>query len=124
MNENNKEAAVAFLQLCATGKVREAYQKYVADDFKHHNPYFEGSAAALRAGMEQSARQNPRNTLNVQRVISEGDLVAVHSHGWHKPGDPGYAVVHMLRFKDGRIVEMWDVAQEVPGDTPNQHGMF
>ena len=124
MIEKNKEAAVAFLQLCATGKVREAYEKYAAEDFKHHNPYFEGSADSLKAGMEESAHQNPHNTLEVKRVIAEGDLVAVHSHGWHKPGDPGYAVVHILRFENDRIVEFWDVAQMVPEETPNQHGMF
>jgi predicted SnoaL-like aldol condensation-catalyzing enzyme len=34
------------------------------------------------------------------------------------------AVVHILRFEQGKIVEMWDVSQQVPKDSPNKLGMF
>ena len=34
------------------------------------------------------------------------------------------AVVHILRFEEGKIAEMWDVGQEIPRDCPNQLGMF
>ena len=43
-------------------------------------PFFEGSAEALKAGMEENARQNPDKVLEVKRAIAEGDFVAVHSH--------------------------------------------
>ena len=29
--------ATEFLCLCASGQVREAYDRYVAEDFRHHN---------------------------------------------------------------------------------------
>jgi hypothetical protein len=32
--------------------------------------------------------------------------------------------VHILRFERGRIVEMWDLGQEIPEDSPNALGMF
>jgi predicted SnoaL-like aldol condensation-catalyzing enzyme len=32
--------------------------------------------------------------------------------------------MHILRLKDNKIVEMWDFAQEVPKDMPNENGMF
>jgi predicted SnoaL-like aldol condensation-catalyzing enzyme len=41
-----------------------------------------------------------------------------------KPGDLGVALVHIFRFADGRIVELWDVGQPVPEESPNQYGMF
>ena len=34
------------------------------------------------------------------------------------------AVVHILRFEGGKIVEMWDIGQEIPADSPNALGMF
>jgi predicted SnoaL-like aldol condensation-catalyzing enzyme len=34
------------------------------------------------------------------------------------------AVVHILRFEGGKIVEMWDVGQEIPKDSPNALGVF
>jgi predicted SnoaL-like aldol condensation-catalyzing enzyme len=124
MANRNKDAAVSFLKMASSGDVREAYSKFVGPEFKHHNPYFEGSAETLMAAMEQNARENPNKTLEVKRAIAEGDLVAVHSHVRLKPEDRGGAVVHLFRFEDGRIAELWDLGQEVPEQSPNQDGMF
>jgi len=124
MANGNKEIAVSFLQMASRGDVREAYSKFLGTNFKHHNPYFEGSAETLMAAMEENARDNPSKTLDVKRVIEEGDLVAVHSHVRLRPDQPGAVVVHIFRFAEGRIVELWDVGQSVPEQSPNQHGMF
>ena len=73
MPDNNKDAAVTFLELASMGKVREAYAQFVGAGFRHHNPFFEGSAQGLMAGMEENARQNPNRVLEVKRAIAEGD---------------------------------------------------
>ena len=124
MADSHKNTAVSFLKMAASGKVQEAYSKFVGAGFRHHNPFFEGSAESLQAGMEDNARQNPDKVLEVKRVIADGELVAVHSHVQQKPGDPGAAVVHIFRFENGRIVELWDLGQPVPEESPNQYGMF
>ncbi len=124
MADNNKDAAVTFLELASMGKVREAYAQFVGAEFRHHNPFFEGSAQALMAGMEENARQNPNRVLEVKRAIAEGEWVVVHSHVRQKPGDLGAAVVHIFRFEAGRIVELWDLGQPVPEKSPNQYGVF
>jgi len=124
MSDNNKNAAVSFLEMASTGKVDEAYSKFVGTGFKHHNPYFEGSAEALRAGMKENAIQNPKKAIEVKRVIAEGEFVVVHFLVKHKPGELGFAVMHLFRFENGKIVELWDLGQEIPEETPNQHGMF
>lgn len=125
MADSNKEAAIAFLKLASSGKVREAYSKFVGVGFRHHNPFFEGSVESLLAGMEENARQNPNKVLEAKRAPAEGDLVAVLSHVRHKPGDLGAAVVvvHVFRFEQGRIVELWDLGQPVPEKSPHQYGM-
>jgi predicted SnoaL-like aldol condensation-catalyzing enzyme len=124
MGNSNKNAAVSFLKLAASGKVREAYSKFVGAGFRHHNPFFEGSAESLMAGMEENARQNPNKVFDVKRAVGEGDLVVTYSHVWQKPGELGAAVVHIFRFENGRIVELWDLGQPVPEKSPNQYGMF
>lgn len=124
MTDNNKEAAVSFLKLASRGNVREAYSKFVGDRFRHHNPYFEGSADSLMVGMEENARQYPDKFLDVKRTIAEGDFVVVHAHVRHQPAEPGFSVVHIFRFENGRIVELWDLGQPVPEESPNQYGMF
>ena len=120
----NKDAAVSFLKMASSGNVREAYSKFVGPEFKHHNPFFEGSAESLMNGMEENAHQNPNKVLDVKHAIAEGAFVAVHSYVRQNHDDPGGAVVHIFRFEDDRIVELWDVGQPMPKESPNQHGMF
>ena len=124
MADSNKDAAVTFLKMAASGKVREAYARFVGAGFRHHNPFFEGSAEALMAAMEENARQNPSKVLEVKRAIAEGEFVVVHGYVRHKLGDLGAAVVHIFRFEKDRIVELWDVGQPVPAESPNEYGMF
>lgn len=124
MSNNNKDSATSFLNLAATGKVDEAYSKFVGDGFRHHNAFYEGSAESLQAGMKENAIQNPAKVFEVKRVIAEGDFVVTHSHVRQKPGDLGAAVVHIFRFTNGKIVELWDLGQPVPHESPNQYGMF
>ena len=124
MTDSNKNAAIAFLKLASSGQVDEAYSKYVGNGFKHHNPFYEGSADSLQAGMKENAVQNPDKALEVKRAIAEGDFVAVHSHVRQKPGEPGGAVVHIFRFENGKIVELWDLGMAIPEKSPNQYGMF
>jgi hypothetical protein len=51
-------------------------------------------------------------------------LIAVHSKVTHEPVGRAVAVVHILRFKGSKLVELWDIATEEPPDSPNQNGMF
>jgi predicted SnoaL-like aldol condensation-catalyzing enzyme len=124
MKDSNKDIAVSFLEMASSGNVSEAYAKFVGAGFKHHNPFFEGSAESLQAGMEQNARQNPNKVLEVKRAIADGEFVVVHLHVRQKPEDPGAALAHIFRFENGKIVELWDIGQPVPEKSPNQHGMF
>jgi predicted SnoaL-like aldol condensation-catalyzing enzyme len=120
---SRKETAVSFLRLAASGKVREAYA-HTAQNFVHHNPYFRGDKQSLMTAMEENAAKFPDKKLEVKHALEDGDLVAVHAHVRMKPGDLGIGLVHIFRFEDGRIAELWDLGQEVPKDSPNQNGMF
>ncbi len=124
MDGSNRESAMAFLEMVASGAVREAYAMFVGEGFRHHNPLFEGSAAALMGAMEANARQSPNKRLEVKRAIAEGEWVVTHSHVRPEPDARGAAVVHIFRFDGGRIVELWDVGQAVPEGSPNRFGMF
>ena len=121
---SRKDAAITFLSLCASGQVREAYDKYVAKNFRHHNPYFRGDAQSLAQGMEQNAAQFPGKEFEVKHVIADGNLVAVHSRVRMAPGQANHAVFHLFRFDGDQIVELWDVGQQEPMDSPNHYGMF
>jgi predicted SnoaL-like aldol condensation-catalyzing enzyme len=124
MSSACKQIALEFLRTIIAGQVREAYERYVSDGFRHHNPWFRGDAASLMAGMEDSQRTHPDKAFEIQFAIAEGDRVAVYSQLRQFPGHTGIAVVHMFRFEGDRIAELWDIAQQVPENVVNENGMF
>jgi predicted SnoaL-like aldol condensation-catalyzing enzyme len=119
----NRERAERFLELASSGKLDEAYSK-VSPNFRHHNAHFPGDTESLKAGMADAYKKFPNTKLEVQRAISEGDLVAVHSRVQHSPDTPTISVVHIFRFEGDQIAELWDVGMEVPKDSPNKNGVF
>jgi len=122
--QSHKDAAIEFLTLVASGKVRQAFQRHVGPEFRHHNPFFRGDAASLMEAMEQNATKNPDKILEVQRALQDSEQVAVFSRVRQNPGDLGGAVAHIFRFDGDRIVEFWDIGQAVPENSVNENGMF
>jgi predicted SnoaL-like aldol condensation-catalyzing enzyme len=115
---------VQFLKLVVAGCIDEAYEKHVDLLDKHHNAYFPVGFPALKIAMIENHSKFPSKQLTVKHVLGDGDLVAVHSHIVQRPGETGLAAVHLFRFEQDKIVEMWDCGQPVPPDLPNGDGMF
>jgi len=120
----HKDSAVDYLRLVVAGKIDDAYTKYIDMQGKHHNVYFPAGFPALKQAMIENHTQFPNKQLMVKNVLGDGNLVAVHSNIVLTPGEPGMAAVHIFRFKEDRIVEMWDTGQAIPADSPNQAGAF
>lgn len=124
MSSIDKRAITSeFLQMCARGDVRDAYDRHVSPDFTHHNAWFPGDRESLLLAMEQSAQMEPNKSLDIKQVVEGDDRVAMLSHLRRADGQE-YAVVHIARFEGDKIVELWDLGQEVPEDSPNALGMF
>ena len=121
---SHADIATSFLRMCARGEVRDAYDRYVSQDFVHHNAWFAGDRESLLRAMEESAAKEPNKSFEVRQVIDGGDKVAVLSHLKRVDAGLEYAVVHIARIVDGKIAELWDLGQEIPKDSPNELGMF
>lgn len=120
-----KEIAQNFLKLASSGQPRQAFELYVADNFKHHNAYYKGDRQTLMLAMEEAHIQNPNKVFEIQRALEDGNLVAVHSRV-EQVGEKGWvgAVMHIFRFDNDKIVELWDFGQGVPEELINENGMF
>ncbi len=125
MNSNShKDTAVDFLNLVTQGKIRQAYDKYAAVNFFHHNPHFKGDAESLAKAMEEHHKLFPNKIYEVKHTLVDGDLVAVHSRVQLVAGGKTVAIVHIFRFENDKIAELWDIGEEIPKDSPNENGVF
>jgi predicted SnoaL-like aldol condensation-catalyzing enzyme len=105
-------------------KVREAFETWVDPGYIQHNPLAKTGRDAAIAFLEPFFANQPGLTYEVKRFIADGDLVAVHVRMRTTPQDRGYSVVDILRVKDCKIMEHWDVMQPVPETAANENGMF
>lgn len=120
-----KESAISFLKMASDGNVRSAYEKFIAPEFIHHNQYFKGDRESLMLAMEEAAQKSPNKSIEIKYAYECGDTVVTHSRVTRQnPADPDIAVIHIFRFKNGRVVELWDLGQPMIKDSPNKNGMF
>ena len=105
--------------------------KKVGPDCITHNPFISGSIEglvdAMIAASEDIGVQNMEPGFAVKHVLADGDFVAVHTellNSKSKPGEGGLRQVHLFRFKGDKIVEYWDITQQVSPDMPNAAGAF
>jgi len=119
-----KRDAVEFLQMVVAGDIEKAYEKHVDMKGKHHNSFCPAGFEGLKKGMIENDAQFPHKKITVKHVLGDDDLVSVHSHLVLKPGELELATTHLLKFENGRIVELWDMAMPVPKDLSNKDGMF
>jgi len=66
----------------------------------------------------------PNSHNEIKRVIAEGDLVVLHVHSVREPGQRGRAIVDIFKVENGKIVEHWDVVQDIPEKSANDNTMF
>jgi len=101
-------------------EVKEAFGHYVGPTFRQHDPQRpDGRAAAMAAYQNLVTHVFPNSRLSVQRTVAQGNLVAAQGLWERNPGrSPGVAEVDIYRLENGRIIEHWNVAQELPADAP------
>ena len=115
-SERNKQTVARLFEAFRAGDV-DAFDDLIVDDYVQHNPQ---AGNGLQAVKDFFAPAGPVD-VEVHRVIAEGDLVAVHSN--YKPWN--MAGVDIFRLNDdGKIIEHWDVLQQVPEATASGNDMF
>lgn len=123
--QSNKDIVLAFFRLMFQDReIDEAVRLYVGKNYIQHNPYMRDGVEPMVDFFPHYFEQHPQATVDIKRVIAEGDLVMIHNLWRESPEDRGQAVVDIFRVENGKIVEHWDVSQEIPENPANKNGMF
>jgi predicted SnoaL-like aldol condensation-catalyzing enzyme len=122
-----REIVLAFYEAALNEKDVEKAKQYMSDTYVQHNPHVaDGPEGFFRfVSFRHDRHPNARN--EVKRVIADGDLVALHVHSVVIPGTPGRQIVDIFRVEGGKVVEHWDVVQEIPLELYppiNDNGLF
>ena len=121
----NKEIVVAFYNtIFRDHKPAEAFAKYGGDKYIQHNPRVPDGKDAVINYFTPFFQANPQAKSEIKRAVAEGDLVWLHVHSRQNPTDRGRAIVDIFRVEKGKVVEHWDVIQDIPEHTANDNGMF
>jgi predicted SnoaL-like aldol condensation-catalyzing enzyme len=122
--EANKKLVVAFYDASINKKDFAAASRYLGTQYKQHNPTAHDGTEGLKAFIEFLRARFPNQHGEIKQVIAEGDLVVLHVHSTRGDNTPGRAIVDIFRVEHGKVVEHWDVIQDVPEKAANSNGMF
>ena len=121
----NKDTVKGFYSLAFNDRrPQEAVERYVGPTYIQHNPGAGDGPAAFVDFVTGFTSQFPELTVELKRVIAEGDLVVTHGLIKTSLDDRGTAAMDLFRLEDGKIVEHWDVLQPVPETAANDNTMF
>src|SRR5262245_24623798 len=122
--EENKRVVIDFYDKAINKKDFEAAKVHFGGKYIQHNPNAADGPEGLKAFIEFLKAKFPNYQSTFKRVLADGDYVIVHVHNIPEPGHRGRALIDIFRLENGKVVEHWDVAQDIPENPKNNNGMF
>jgi predicted SnoaL-like aldol condensation-catalyzing enzyme len=127
----NKQLVKEALELAFSPEVSFADKRirmtryFNPDKYIQHSAFVPDGFEGLLRLIEALGQRHARYAVNVVRLIAEDDFVFAHCHYTYGDDDPlGKAIAEVFRLEDGRLIEHWDVIQDVPAEPANGNGMF
>jgi predicted SnoaL-like aldol condensation-catalyzing enzyme len=120
--EDNKKLVANLYQEVFGDKNIEAVDKYIGDNYIQHNPGVADGKEALKAALKVWFKDAPKEKIDIQHIGADGNFVYIHTKS--RQGNKTISVIDIFRIDGSKIVEHWDVMQEVPAKAANDHPMF
>lgn len=120
----NKKLVKAFVDDILFGKNPDKITEYVSTEtYNQHNVFVEDGLEGLNKAIQYLISQNDMFVYTkTHKIIGQGNFVLSMSEGqWHGKSQSFY---DLFRVENGKIVEHWDVIQEIPEQLAHENGMF
>jgi predicted SnoaL-like aldol condensation-catalyzing enzyme len=122
--EANKKVVLELYEKGINQKDFEAAAKYFGPRYIQHNPRAADGPEGFKAFIGFLKAKFPNYHSEIKKVFADGDFVILHVHNVPAPGQRGAAIVDIFRLENGKVVEHWDVRQEIPEKSANNNTMF
>ncbi|HEX3866641.1 MAG TPA: nuclear transport factor 2 family protein [Gemmatimonadaceae bacterium] len=120
----NKEVALAFYDAALNRKDADAACALLGPEYLQHNPKAQDGVEGFRTFVATLRAATPESQSEIKQVFVDGNVVILHVHKIPEPGTLGVAIIDLFRLADGKIVEHWDVTQQIPSETASGNSMF
>jgi predicted SnoaL-like aldol condensation-catalyzing enzyme len=103
-------------------KPEEAFDRYVSHDHYMNHAVYSASVNEPKS-FEQEKQEESRATpsggthFDFKQIIVQGSLVFLHIQVVHAAPDPGSELVILLRIRDGKITDHWDLHAPLKPDS-------
>ena len=120
--QRNKQLIAEFYELAINKKDFARARAYMGPYYRQHSTYGADGHEGLAGFVEWARKELPDFHVDFVRMIADGDYVLMHNRGNDSPNTK--AVVDIFRLENGKVVEHWDVVQDVPSTSKNKNTMF
>lgn len=121
--ESSRAIAETFVDdVLIGGNLDRLTDLFSTESYVQHNPQIADGLDGLGAALEALAAQGLSLVYNARhRTVAEGEFVLIQSDG-----DFGRPVIYndLFRIEAGKIVEHWDVIQDLVADLPHTNGQL
>ncbi|MDF0604107.1 nuclear transport factor 2 family protein [Neisseriaceae bacterium TC5R-5] len=122
--ESNRQVVSGFINsVLIQGNLATLEQFISPMQYIQHNPQIADGITGIRSGFQALADAGILIRYSkVHRLIAEGNFVLSHSEGTF--GGKATQFFDIFRLENGKIVEHWDVIQDISNGSLNNNGVF
>ena len=120
----NEKTVRDFYQAAINDKDFDKSVKFLGNRYTQHNPTAADGPEGLKAFLTFLREKFPQSKSEVIRAFAQDDYVILHVHSLREPNTRGRAIIDIFKLENGKVVEHWDVVQDIPEKPANNNGMF
>ena len=122
--EKNKDNVIEFFNKAFNEKDFDSAVNYLGPVYIQHSPKVADGIEGVRNYVDLLRKQFPQAKYEIKKVFAEKNYVFMLVHFIREAGTRGSALMELFKLENNKIVEHWNVVQEVPETAMNSNGVF